>query len=108
MKMAKEQDLSLNPAKITGMCGRLLCCLGYEHQQYREMKQGVPRLNETVQTDMGPGRVTGVHVLKRSVDVVLETGGMTEVGLDDLRRPAVASAPATPCCAKGGGCCGGA
>jgi cell fate regulator YaaT (PSP1 superfamily) len=79
IKMAKEQNLPLNPTKISGLCGRLMCCLGYEHKAYRELVKGLPREGDAVKTERGPGKVISVNVLRRSVVVELETGTQIEV-----------------------------
>jgi len=71
IRMAKDQDLALNPMKISGCCGRLLCCLSYENELYCEMKQKMPKVGEVVQTPMGAGTVTGVNVIKETVLVEL-------------------------------------
>jgi cell fate regulator YaaT (PSP1 superfamily) len=62
-RLAKDQDLSLNPLKIAGACGKLMCCLAYEHPLYTEFKRSAPRLGETVETRHGvSGRVVGYNV----------------------------------------------
>jgi len=73
IKMAKTQELALNPMKISGVCGRLLCCLNYEQEMYLEAKSRMPRVNRMVQTEFGQGRVVAVNVLKETVTVQLET-----------------------------------
>ncbi len=79
IKMAKDQNLSLNPPKISGLCGRLMCCLSYEHKCYREMLKGLPREGERVETQEGKGKVLSVNILKRKVIVVLEEGKHIEI-----------------------------
>ncbi len=79
IKMAKEQNLSLNPTKISGLCGRLMCCLGYEHKTYKEMMKGLPREGEILKTEKGAGKVISINALKRSVTVELEDGTWFEV-----------------------------
>lgn len=71
MKMAKEQNLSLNSAKISGCCGRLMCCLRYEHETYLEEIKRTPAVGSFVNTPDGPGVVTDVHLLKGEVKVSL-------------------------------------
>jgi cell fate regulator YaaT (PSP1 superfamily) len=73
IKMAKTQELALNPMKISGVCGRLLCCLNYEQQMYLDARANMPRVNKIVDTEFGPGRVVAVNVLKQTVTVQLET-----------------------------------
>ncbi|MFC1978826.1 stage 0 sporulation family protein [Chloroflexota bacterium] len=84
MKMAKEQDLPLNPSKISGVCGRLLCCLAYECAQYKEMKAKLPGVGQTVVTKEGEARVIGGNPLKETVMVKLESDAILEVALSDL------------------------
>ena len=73
IKMAKEQGLSLNPAKISGTCGRLMCCLKYEQDGYEEMLKKVPKNGAIVNTPQGKGKVESVNVLKQKVYVKLES-----------------------------------
>jgi len=84
MKMAKEQDLPLNPAKISGVCGRLLCCLGYECAQYKEMKAKLPAVGSTVMTHEGEAKVIGGNPLKETVVAKLESDAILEVPLSAL------------------------
>ena len=86
IKMAKEQSLPLNPAKISGVCGRLMCCLAYENDQYIDAKQGMPALNESVSTPSGLGRVVALNVPRSSIDVLLESGATITVPLTDSVR----------------------
>jgi cell fate regulator YaaT (PSP1 superfamily) len=72
MNMAKNQDLPLNPSKVSGVCGRLLCCLSYENDQYRQMKAVMPKLGQTLDTPGGAGLVVSMHLLKELVTVRLE------------------------------------
>jgi cell fate regulator YaaT (PSP1 superfamily) len=72
--MAKIQDLPLNPMKISGVCGRLLCCLGYECEQYRAIKEKMPREGQHVMTEAGPAVVVGHNTLEEKVLVEYETG----------------------------------
>ncbi len=73
IKMAKTQELALNPMKISGVCGRLLCCLNYEQEMYVKAKSRMPKVNRIVETEFGPGKVIAVNVLKDTVTVQLET-----------------------------------
>ncbi len=75
VRMAKEQGLALNPSRISGVCGRLKCCLAYEVPVYRAIKKGLPRVGETYLTDEGPGRVTNVTVVGEAFEVVLDESG---------------------------------
>jgi cell fate regulator YaaT (PSP1 superfamily) len=86
IRMAKEQDLPLNPSKISGSCGRLLCCLVYEHEQYRELRGQLPKIGQVVSTPVGVAKVISLNVLKQSVTLRLEEGYATlEMTVDELR-----------------------
>jgi cell fate regulator YaaT (PSP1 superfamily) len=92
IKMAKEQDIALNPMKTSGICGRLLCCLGYEYEQYRTMKEKMPSLRQDVSTSLGIAKVVSCNPVKETVTVELETGSTVELPLNQItwqRKPAV-------------------
>ena len=72
IKMAKNQGLSLNPSKISGLCGRLMCCLAYENEYYAEACKNVPKLGSEVETPEGKGNVINVNMLKMEVKVKIE------------------------------------
>ena len=74
IKMAKEQNLSLNPTKISGICGRLMCCLNYEQSTYEEIRKRLPKVGSTVKTEYGNGLVTGNSIVKEMVKVKLKKG----------------------------------
>jgi cell fate regulator YaaT (PSP1 superfamily) len=76
--MAKEQGVSLTPTEITGMCGRLRCCLVYEYEQYVEARKQLPKRGKLVVTPKGNGKVIDVVPLKGAVMVELEQGGHYE------------------------------
>jgi cell fate regulator YaaT (PSP1 superfamily) len=71
IKMAKAQGISLNPSEITGMCGRLRCCLVYEYEQYVEARKALPKRNKRVGTPQGEGKVIDVHPLQDAVTVLV-------------------------------------
>ena len=73
IKMAKTQNLSLNPTKISGTCGRLMCCLKYEQNAYEDAAKRMPKLESFVQTPDGPGNVKGVELLRELVKVSLDS-----------------------------------
>ena len=79
IKMAKEQGLPLNPPKISGLCGRLMCCLSYEHKCYRELSRQLPKEGEKVETPQGKGKVISVNVLRHSAIIEIEEGKQIEV-----------------------------
>jgi len=72
IKMAKEQGLSLNPTKISGVCGRLMCCLTYENETYKRLKKKMPKLGKKITLEEGKGIVVRQNVLKESVTIRLE------------------------------------
>ncbi|UMZ75243.1 PSP1 domain-containing protein [Natranaerofaba carboxydovora] len=85
IKMAKEQNLSLNPAKISGICGRLMCCLKYESETYEMAKEDFPGEGAKVSTMDGQGEVVGVNIIKGTVHVEMnDTHKLNEYELDDL------------------------
>lgn len=85
IKMAKDQNLSLNPTKISGLCGRLMCCLKYENDTYEEAKKAMPDVGRKLVTAAGKGRVTGLNMLQRIVQVKLEdNAGVVEYSLEEL------------------------
>ncbi|MHB0871254.1 MAG: PSP1 domain-containing protein [Chloroflexota bacterium] len=86
IKMAKEQELPLNPMKISGLCGRLLCCLGYENKAYCELRQGLPKVGERVVTPQGEGRVVAVNILKQVVTVDVQEKGLQELPHSEVTR----------------------
>lgn len=81
IRMAKEQDLPLNPLKISGVCGRLMCCLKYEYEAYQDFKKRAPKRGLTVETELGTGRLVDYNVPRELLIVELETGRRTEIPL---------------------------
>lgn len=77
IKMAKEQNVSLNPSKISGNCGRLMCCLQYEQNVYEEKLKKLPKIGAIVKTDDGQGEVCGLETLKEIVKVKFKDGDET-------------------------------
>ena len=77
IKMAKEQNISLNPSKISGNCGRLMCCLKYEQNVYEEKLQRLPNVGAIVKTPDGKGEVEGIETLKEVVKVKIKDGDIT-------------------------------
>ena len=77
IKMAKEQNVSLNPSKISGNCGRLMCCLQYEQNVYEEKLSKLPKIGAIVKTDDGKGEVCGLETLKEIVKVKFKEGDET-------------------------------
>ncbi|WP_270182921.1 PSP1 domain-containing protein [Alkalihalobacillus sp. CinArs1] len=96
IKMAKDQNLSLNPAKISGLCGRLMCCLKYENDAYESGKKELPDVGKTINTGQGKGKVVGLNILERLVQVELfELNRVTEYTLDELIQDGAVSTQAT-------------
>lgn len=85
IRMAKQQDLPLSPMEISGVCGRLLCCLAYENDFYCEVKKRLPRQGSQVQTPQGTGHVVALNVLEESVDVRLEDDTVHTFAVDELK-----------------------
>lgn len=92
IRMAKEQDLPLNPLKISGLCGRLMCCLRYEFDAYKDYKSRAPRRGAMIETPGGEGKVTDLNTPKETVTMRLEGGNTITVPLAGMT------------CAKGSGC----
>jgi cell fate regulator YaaT (PSP1 superfamily) len=84
VKMAKNQNLSLNPTKISGVCGRLMCCLGYEHDVYEEFKKGLPRVGKTVTMTKGEGVILKHNPLAETVSVRFEEETVLEITKDEM------------------------
>ena len=84
IRMAKEQSLPLDPMKISGVCGRLLCCLLYENEQYHIMKGKLPKEGQRVSTPMGVASVVGSDPLKEMVSVELESGTIVKLPLSEV------------------------
>lgn len=85
IKMAKDQNLSLNPAKISGLCGRLMCCLKYENDDYETAKRDLPDIGKAITTPFGKGKVVGLNILERLVQIEIpEKERVVEYTLDEL------------------------
>jgi len=99
IKMAKEQNLSLNPTKISGVCGRLMCCLKYEQDLYEQTRKKMPRVGREVETPDGRGTVTDLNIVKETVSVRITSGDSSEIKeyeLDQIRRPDGSGSPYRP------------
>ena len=95
IRMAKEQDLSLNPQKISGVCGRLMCCLRYEFDAYKDFKSRAPKQNATVETPDGPAKVVDLDVPREIVSLKIMGGGSERRGRppDGRRRASPRPSP---------------
>ena len=91
IKMAKEQNLSLNPTKISGLCGRLMCCLKYEQDNYEAVLKRIPKIGKDIVTPDGVGVISEINAIKERVKVRIRTADDTfdvrEYAIDDVRRP---------------------
>ncbi len=85
IKMAKNQGLSLNPNSISGLCGKLLCCLGYENNYYVEVLKEMPKVNSFVKTRDGEGKVVYCDLLRKTVNVKFESDNTVEIKNYDLK-----------------------
>jgi cell fate regulator YaaT (PSP1 superfamily) len=96
IKMAKDQNLSLNPTKISGLCGRLLCCLKYENDEYESAKKALPDLGQVIDTPLGSGKVVGVNILGRILQVnIPELDRVVEYTLDEILKEGAVSVQST-------------
>ncbi|MGX6446316.1 PSP1 domain-containing protein [Neobacillus sp. K501] len=96
IKMAKDQNLSLNPTKISGLCGRLMCCLKYENDEYEAAKEQLPDLGEIIVTPDGQGKVVGLNILERVLQVELkEQERVLEYTLDEINKEGAFSIQST-------------
>lgn len=109
IRMAKEQGISLTPSEITGMCGRLRCCLLYEYDQYVKARKSLPKRGKRVVTPLGEGKVVDVYLLKEAVLVELESGIQTEFEKEDVEPweelEALRKKAKEPCAKHGDGEC---
>jgi cell fate regulator YaaT (PSP1 superfamily) len=83
--MVKEQGLALNPSKISGICGRLMCCLSYEYDMYAEYRKQFPKIGKRIATPQGEGKVLKHSILNSMISVELDDGKEVVVGLKDIK-----------------------
>ena len=96
IKMAKEQNLSLNPTKISGLCDRLMCCLKYEQDHYEATRKRMPRVGREIITPDGVGTINAINVLSETVRVRIAVGDsfeLREYPIDDCQRPGADAQP---------------
>ena len=86
IRMAKEQNLPLNPMKISGLCGRLMCCLSYEYEFYKQMRKKLPREGATIHTEEGKGKVVASDPLKMTVTIELDGGVQKKINWEEKAR----------------------
>jgi cell fate regulator YaaT (PSP1 superfamily) len=84
IRMAKEQGLLLNPTKISGLCGRLMCCLAFEHKSYLKLRRNFPASGKQVKTKQGTGKVLRQNLLNESITIKTKEGQEIDVGLKDV------------------------
>ena len=87
IRMAKEQGLSLNPTKISGLCGRLMCCLTFENETYRALKKDFPKIGKTITTPSGKGKVIRHNVICSRLTVKLEDDSEADFHVKDIEIP---------------------
>jgi cell fate regulator YaaT (PSP1 superfamily) len=96
IKMAKDQNLSLNPTKISGLCGRLMCCLKYENDEYESAKEQLPDLGEIINTPLGRGKVVGLNILERVLQVeIKDQERVLEYTIDEIIKEGAVSLQST-------------
>ena len=83
INMAKNQNIALNPNKINGICGRLLCCLKYEDECYKQYSKNLPKVGKKIETEYGEGKVISVDILKQKYRVDVKNHGIVEVDLNE-------------------------
>ncbi len=86
IKMAKNQNLSLNPVNISGLCGKLLCCIRFEDGTYKEHRKELPKLHSIVETTEGFGKVISVNIIDKSVRVLTQENGIISFNVEDLLK----------------------
>jgi len=86
LQLAKDQGLSLNPAQISGCCGRLMCCLMYEHTTYVEARRRFPRIGKTLQTARGKERVLGIDIFAETISLKDQGGNRRSIPIDELKN----------------------
>ena len=81
--MAKNQNIALNPSKINGVCGRLMCCLKYEDEMYEEYRKDMKQVGDQINTEYGEGTITGIDILNKKYKVNVKEHGIIEVDKDE-------------------------
>ena len=109
IKMAKDQGLSLNPTKISGLCGRLMCCLKYEESTYNELNKGMPGVGDLVRTPDGNGEVLNTNVLRQTIKVAVKKKPNDDAVTNVYPLDDITIIESRPNCERGckGGKCGG-
>ncbi|MBW1679111.1 MAG: stage 0 sporulation family protein [Deltaproteobacteria bacterium] len=89
IRMAKDQGISLDPAKISGLCGRLLCCLAYEADTYRELNKDLPKCGSRVMTDHGEGKVVKLNVITQTLLIETEDNRLITIKANELKNKVI-------------------
>jgi len=89
VRMAKQQQITLNPSKVSGICSRLMCCLTYEYSTYQEIRKNLPRVGKKVNLAEGEGKIIRYNVIRQTVTVDLGDGQEVEVAMKDLAQAAI-------------------
>jgi cell fate regulator YaaT (PSP1 superfamily) len=84
IRMAKKQNISLNPSKISGMCSRLMCCLTYEYDYYDKLRKDLPKIGKVLKTKKGEGKVVRQNLLRETITVVLENNEELEIPFREI------------------------
>lgn len=86
IKMAKEQNLFLNPTKISGICGRLLCCLNFEQENYEQFQKKCPKVGKRIATSLGPVKILRTNIFRETISFLTESGEEHDVTVDEWRE----------------------
>ncbi|KJJ84147.1 stage 0 sporulation protein YaaT [Candidatus Omnitrophus magneticus] len=86
IKMAKTQNIVLNPTKISGLCGRLMCCLGYEYEYYKSSLKTMPKIGKEIKVEQTKGKVISINVLQRTATVDLGDGNLKVIKVDEEKE----------------------
>src|SRR3990167_598724 len=86
IKMAKDQNLALNPLKISGVCWRLMCCLAYEHETYKELQKNLPKIGKVVDTKEGKGKIIQINLLQENAVIELEDGKRVMMDIKEINQ----------------------
>jgi len=107
IKSAKDQGLSLNPAKISGICGKLMCCLKYEEETYAYLNKGMPSVGDKVKTPDGEGEVLSINILRQTAKVAVKTKNQDDTKSETYQAADITILQKTSPCGQGCGCKGG-
>ncbi len=86
VKMAKEQNVILNPNKISGGCGRLLCCLNYEYDMYKELSKGLPKIGKKVTLPEGSGKIRSIDIFSSTITIDIQDADQVTMDIEEFRE----------------------